>query len=87
MDAGGLGALIGISFMAGFCICMRLYDIFEKKKKNTLRTPLLPVQQPVILVTRQHWKVNQLFPKKKAILLKNLNSMSASRHIPTLQTQ
>ncbi len=88
MDPGGIGALIGISIMLGACACMKLYDIFEKKKKNSVTTPLLPVQHTeAILINKKHWKVNELFTKKKTILLKNLNSMSASRNLTTSNTQ
>ena len=88
MDAGALGGLIGISVMAGVCVCIRVYDIFQKKNNNTITTPLLPVQQTTpILVNKKHWRVNELFVKKKTILLKNLNSMSASRNLTTSNAQ
>ena len=89
MDAGLLGGIIGISVMGVFCICIRVYDIMNKRNPQTsVHTPLLvtvkdtspPEKQEIRTPT--HWKVNQLFKnQKKTILLKNLNSMTANRNL------
>ena len=84
MDAGALGAVIGIGVMVGVCVCIKIHDIMTKKKKEpTVKTPLLAVQPPVVVFKpKKHWKVNDLLPKsKKTILLKNLNSMTPSRNL------
>ena len=87
MDAGALGGVIGVGVMAFFCISLKLYDVLQKRNmKNSVSTPLLAHKpQPLIIKTRQHWKVKDLFKNsKKTILLKNLNSMSASRELTTI---
>ena len=87
MDPGGLGAIIGIGVMAVFCICFRVYDIMEERKKSvSVTTPLLVSQSPPPQIKPvTHWKVNTLFKnQKKTILLKNLNSMSASRSLTSI---
>ena len=87
MDPAGTGALIGIGIMALCCASMKMYDVIEKRKsKTSVTTPLLvSLPPPHVIKTRSHWKVNNLFKnEKKTILLKNLNSMSASRSLTTI---
>ncbi len=59
MDAGGVGALIGISAMIAIGVCIRLHDCYHERKKTvqvltTSGTPLL---------VRRHSKMNTLLPK------------------------
>ncbi len=59
MDAGAVGAVIGIGAMIAIGICIRVYDYYHERKKTvqvltTSGTPLL---------VRRHSKMNTLLPK------------------------
>jgi hypothetical protein len=58
MDAALIGALIGISIMVGFGIGMKIYDLYQERKK--LKEAFI-TKKP--LFVRRHSKMNTLFPK------------------------
>ncbi len=57
MDAALIGALIGISIMVGFGIGMKIYDLYQERKRPIMATKGTP------LFVRRHSKMNTLFPK------------------------
>ena len=57
MDAGGLGALIGVSLMVCSIVTMKLYDVCQRRRarRQTAKTPLL--------IVRRHSRMNMILPK------------------------
>ena len=57
MDAGGLGALIGVSLMVCSILTMRFYDVCQRRRarRQTAKTPLL--------IVRRHSRMNMILPK------------------------
>jgi hypothetical protein len=72
MDAGGLGALIGVSFMAGFCLFYYFYDLYNKRKDNQqpieklmeviVDNPLNTENTPILIKKPSHKKLNEYIP-------------------------
>ncbi len=72
MDAGGLGALIGVSFMAGFCLFYYFYDLYNKRKDNQqpieklmeviVDNPLKTENTPILIKKPSHKKLNEYIP-------------------------
>ncbi len=76
MDAGGLGALIGVSFMAGFCLFYYFYDLYNKRKDNqqpiekiiakipevVVDNPLQTENTPILIKKPSHKKLNEYIP-------------------------
>lgn len=67
MDAAGVGALIGIGGLISIFLCIRINDIWEKRKHKvvTQSTPLLVPIPPGtrVQLVRQHSKVSMILPK------------------------
>lgn len=71
MDAGGLGALIGVSFMAGICIITYLYDLYIKKKEKRkvivseilVVNPIVTQENPILIKKTSHKKLNEFLPE------------------------
>lgn len=65
MDAGATGALIGLSFMVAFGICVKVYDIWSKRqaRQPTVETPLMAMNETSFRIVRQHSKINMILPK------------------------
>ncbi len=66
MDPAGIGALIGFGLLFVCLLFLRICEIYEKRKKDSLTIPLLPtpVLNPIknenILRKNVHWKFNSL---------------------------
>ncbi len=71
MDAGGLGALIGVSFMAGICIITYLYDLYNKRKEKikfilqetVVVNPIVTEGNPILMKKASHKKLNEFLPE------------------------
>jgi hypothetical protein len=71
MDAGGLGALIGVSFMAGICIVTYLYDLYNKRKEKPklilpeilIVHPIVTEENPILMKKASHKKLNEFLPE------------------------
>ena len=66
MDSAGTGALIGVSFMVGIGICIKLYDAWKQREESrqpTVETPLMPMNETTFRIVRQHSKINMILPK------------------------
>ena len=61
MDPGGVGALIGISFMVCGVVLMKVYDVCQKKKTPLLVIKTNPTELP--LLVRRQSKINTILPK------------------------
>ena len=60
MDAGVLGAVIGISVMAGVVLSWKCIDCYKtRKSRKQFRAPLQEEKQPILVVKRQ-WKMKDL---------------------------
>ncbi len=57
MDAGAVGAVIGIGAMIAIGICIRVYDYYHERKRPIVATKGTP------LLVRRHSKMNTLLPK------------------------
>ena len=76
MDAGGVGALIGVSVMVGGCIFCYVYELYKKQieRKNSLEKVIEKISvvvqnpTPVSLVRNSsHKKLSEILPSSRAL--------------------
>ncbi len=69
MDAGGLGALIGVGVMVGVYILYYFHDLFEKRKEIVMKKvyqesiPKIVIENPILIKKPSHKKLNDFLPK------------------------
>jgi hypothetical protein len=59
MDAGALGALIGVGVMVAIYIFYYFHDIYTKRKEEV---PQILVSNPILVKKSSHTKMNEVLP-------------------------